>query len=43
MASAWVEAKADPAVEVPAWNKNGVLCGDGSQMCLVLRVKYLPL
>lgn len=28
--------------EVPAWKRNGVLCGEGSTMCLVSRLKYLP-
>ena len=28
--------------EVPAWNKNGVLCGDGSTICLVSKLKHLP-
>jgi hypothetical protein len=42
MASAWVEAKAELAAEVPAWNKKGVHWGDGSTIWRVSRLKYLP-
>lgn len=28
-ASAWFAAKADPAVEVPAWKITGTRCGEG--------------
>lgn len=37
MASAWVDAKTDPAGDVPAWNRNGVLWGEGSTMWRVFR------
>lgn len=43
MDSACVEAKADPAWDVPAWKRKGVRWGDGSTMCRVFREKYLPL
>jgi hypothetical protein len=43
MASACVDAKAEPAAEVPAWKRKGVRCGEGSTMCLVSSEKYWPL
>lgn len=43
MASAWVDANADPAGEVPAWKRKGVLWGDGSTIWRVLSEKNFPL
>lgn len=33
MPSACVAPKADPAEDVPAWKRKGVLCGEGSTIC----------
>lgn len=43
IASACVEANAEPAGEVPAWKRNGVRWGEGSTMWRVLREKNSPL